>query len=58
MSVFITEKNNIIVKRKELIGTTEYMALEMRYRINQGWPNLLNVRATYDKLQMFESRKT
>jgi hypothetical protein len=24
----------------------------------QGWPNLLNVRATYDKLQMFESRKT
>jgi hypothetical protein len=23
----------------------------------QGWPNLLNVRATYDKLQMFESRK-
>jgi hypothetical protein len=23
----------------------------------QGWPNLLNVRATYDRLQMFESRK-
>jgi hypothetical protein len=28
------------------------------YRIDQGWPNSLNVRATYDKLQMFESRKT
>jgi hypothetical protein len=28
------------------------------HSIGQGWPNLLNVRATYDKLQMFESRKT
>jgi hypothetical protein len=26
--------------------------------IAQGWPNLLNVRATYDNLQTFESRKT
>jgi hypothetical protein len=26
--------------------------------LKQGWPNVLNVRATYDKLQMFESRKT
>jgi hypothetical protein len=25
--------------------------------INQRWPNLLNVRATYDKLQMLENRK-
>lgn len=24
----------------------------------QGWPNLLNVRATHDKIQMSESRKT
>jgi hypothetical protein len=26
--------------------------------VDQGWPNFLNVRATYDKFQMFESRKT
>jgi hypothetical protein len=26
--------------------------------IQQGWPDLHNVRATYDTLQMFESHKT
>jgi hypothetical protein len=26
--------------------------------LRQGWPNLLNVKASYDKLQMFESCKT
>jgi hypothetical protein len=29
-----------------------------RMLYSRGWPNLLNVRVTYDKLQMFESRKT
>jgi hypothetical protein len=41
---------NILSAEQELIPE--------RNAIDQGWPNLLNVRATYAKLQMFESRKT
>jgi hypothetical protein len=46
-SVHAIKKNT-----EALVVTSKEIGLE------QGWPNLLNVRATYDKVQMFESRNT
>ena len=35
MSVVLTEECNVMVNKEELIGTTEYMMLGMRFRINR-----------------------
>jgi len=35
MRVFLTEQNNVMVKREELIVTTEYLLLQMRSRLNR-----------------------
>jgi hypothetical protein len=35
MSVVITEGYNFMVNSEELIGTTEYVTLYARYRLNQ-----------------------
>jgi hypothetical protein len=48
---------NDSVARRLIPGATTQVCV-VTNNLDQGWPNFLNARATYDKLQMFESRKT
>jgi hypothetical protein len=41
MRVFLTEQNNVMVKREELVVTTEYLLLQMRSCLNrESWQGL------------------